>query len=215
MAQNRQGDVDANTFNALYNNNPNAVLLDVRSEQEFAGGHIKGAENYNYNAPDFSNRIQMLDKSKTYFVYCLSGSRSASAITMLRTNGIIRVYQLKGGLLAWQHEGLPLEGVPSQENALNDHIYDSLINVSDYVMIDFYAPWCGPCKKIEPVVNEIAERYRGKVAVFRVNIDYNKEMTQKLGVLEIPLIKIYKKGKIINNYIGVIGKEELESNFRK
>lgn len=79
----------------------NTVLLDVRTPEEYSGGHIPNAVNINFNAPDFSAQIEKLDKSKTYLVYCRSGARSGRAATSMSEMGFQTIYTLKGGILGW------------------------------------------------------------------------------------------------------------------
>lgn len=81
----------------------NAVLIDVRSPGEFAGEKIKGAKNINVSAADFSKKIATLDKSKTYFVYCRSGARSAMACSSMATAGL-QVVNLSGGIMRWPYK---------------------------------------------------------------------------------------------------------------
>ena len=86
----------------------NAVILDVRSEGEFQGGHLAKALNMNYNAPNFADNMSRLDKNKTYFVYCAAGVRSARAAALMRDAGFKNVLEMKGGLNDWQAAGLPV-----------------------------------------------------------------------------------------------------------
>ena len=80
-----------------------AVIIDVRSEEEFESGHIPDAELINIqNPPLFMERIGALDPSKTYFVYCRSGARSAQACMLMQQQGIPSVYNLLGGILDWE-----------------------------------------------------------------------------------------------------------------
>ncbi len=213
QSQQSSQSLNAVAFQEKLNSTNNPVVLDVRTEQEFAGGYIAKAVNIDVNNADFKSRVSTLDKSKTYFVYCLAGGRSASAANYMRANGFTKVFDLKGGLLSWQAQNFPIESYKpaTEEMQLSD--YENLIKENQIVLIDFYAPWCGPCKKLEPIMTEISKEYEGKVKVVRINTDNNRELSIKLGVEEIPLIKIYKDGKIINNYIGLISKEELTKNF--
>ena len=89
--------------------NADFVILDVRTSQEFAGGHISGAVNLNFNAPDFRSQISALDKSRTYLVYCQSGNRSRKGCNQLLQNGHTDpLAELAGGIPAWQQAGRPL-----------------------------------------------------------------------------------------------------------
>lgn len=88
--------------------NTNFVILDVRTPQEFQSGHIKGAINIDFYAPDFPQKLDKLDKGKVYVVYCRSGNRSAKTVALMKTQGFQTVYEIRGGVKAWQARGLPL-----------------------------------------------------------------------------------------------------------
>lgn len=180
------------------------IIIDVRTPEEFYGGYIKGAENIDYNDVHFAKHTSQLDKSKTYFVYCLSGGRSAQAAGMMRKNGFSKVYELKGGMMAWRNADMAIQ---HQENViLADKIsrasYDSLVKSNQTVLIDFYAPWCGPCKKMQPLLDELTSQYAGKALIFSINIDENKKLSRELGIDEIPFFKLYKGGVEKGNFIG-------------
>ena len=84
---------------------PNAVILDVRTDAEYNSGHLKDAVLINLHAPDFSERIRNLDKSKTYYVYCQSGGRSTSAVRKMRAEGIAEAYNIRGGIYQLARHG--------------------------------------------------------------------------------------------------------------
>ncbi len=86
---------------------PNFVILDVRTPQEFAQGHIAGAINIDFYAPDFRQQLDRLDRDKVYMVYCRSGNRSGQTISLMRAMGFRHVYEIRGGLRAWVAAGLP------------------------------------------------------------------------------------------------------------
>lgn len=98
-------DINAQTFAAKINGE-NVVLLDVRTPQEFATGHIPNATNLNYNDPNFAQNVNALDKSKTYLVYCKSGVRSGNAANLMQSSGFNTIYTLQGGIMGWSE---PLE----------------------------------------------------------------------------------------------------------
>lgn len=84
------------------------TLIDVRTPDEFAEGHIAGAKNYDWNGEHFEHQVMGLDKSKPVLVYCLKGGRSASAASRLRSMGFKEVYELEGGTTNWTAAKLPL-----------------------------------------------------------------------------------------------------------
>jgi len=85
-----------------------AVILDVRSAEEFQSGMIANAVNVDFNNPEFTAIIDSQDKEKPYFVYCAKGGRSSKAADLMQDLGFKNVYHLEGGLTAWKNAGLPL-----------------------------------------------------------------------------------------------------------
>jgi rhodanese-related sulfurtransferase len=84
-------------------------VIDVRTPEEFASGHIKGAVNINVQASDFQTQISRLDKSKPTFVYCRAGRRSATAAEIMQQAGFTSIFDLDGGILSWEASNLPEE----------------------------------------------------------------------------------------------------------
>ena len=90
--------------------NPGAVLLDIRTPEEFAGPRIEGAINIDFYAPDFADRVGALDPDAAYVVYCRSGNRSSQARGVFEALGFADVSDVRGGIVSWHEVGLPLEG---------------------------------------------------------------------------------------------------------
>lgn len=86
----------------------NVVVLDVRTPAEYKAGHLKGAVNVDYNAPDFEQQLARLDKAKPYLVHCAVGGRSTKSLPVLQKLGFKNVRHLDGGMQAWQQAGLPM-----------------------------------------------------------------------------------------------------------
>lgn len=84
------------------------IILDVRTPEEFAEGHLTGAMNMNALAPDFAARLAALDRGKAYLVYCRSGNRSTKAVQAMERLGFRSVSHMVEGILGWQKKGLPL-----------------------------------------------------------------------------------------------------------
>jgi thioredoxin 1 len=197
------------------------VLLDVRSLDEFSRGYLTGAVNIDYNSEAFESDIMKLDKLKPYVVYCLSGGRSSDAAAYMRSNGFKKVLELKGGVMAWEKAGLTLSFEPLVEitkqslHAMDMNAFEKLMKQDKTVLIDFYAPWCGPCRKMEPALASVTEKFRGKATIVRINIDENKALARQLGVDEIPYLMLYKNGEKKGNFIGAMDEKGLISILEK
>ncbi len=98
----------AHTLIQQHKDDPNFVILDVRTPQEFQSGHIQGAINIDFYAPDFPQQLDKLDKSKVYVLYCRSGNRSSKTVPLMKKLGFQTVYEIQGGIKAWSARGLPL-----------------------------------------------------------------------------------------------------------
>lgn len=204
------------TFSEKLKAEPGAVLLDVRTPGEYAEGYISNATNIDFNNESFKDKIATLDKSKTYFVYCLGGGRSASAAEYMRNNGFGKVYDLKGGIMAWKRNKLPLaNAAEGAADKFTMEQFQQLASSDSIVLIDFYAPWCAPCKQMEPMLTELTETYKGKVKIVRFNIDENKKLAGALQVEEIPVFKMYRNGKETWMHKGIISREDLIAVLNK
>jgi len=84
-----------------------------------------------------------------------------------------------------------------------------VLSSSQLVLVDFWAAWCGPCRMIAPVVEELADEYAGKVTIGKLNVDEQGEIAQKYGVMSIPTLLLIKNGKIADTIVGFRGKSDL------
>ena len=99
---------------------------------------------------------------------------------------------------------------------LTDGAFDETINGSDTpVLVDFWAEWCGPCKMIAPVLDELAETYDGKLKVVKLNVDENRASAMKYHVRSIPMLLLFKDGQIQATQIGAVGKGQLTQMIDK
>lgn len=79
------------------------------------------------------------------------------------------------------------------------------------VLIDFYANWCGPCKMMSPIIDEIAEELKENVTVGKVNVDENQDLAMEYGIMSIPTLVILKNGETVKTFVGVTDKETIKS----
>ena len=97
-----------------------------------------------------------------------------------------------------------------------DATFDAEVLKSDLpVLVDFWAPWCGPCRIIAPVVDEIAETYKGKLKVVKMNVDENGQAPQTYGVMAIPTLILFKGGQLAEKVVGVLPKAKLTELISK
>ena len=99
----------------------------------------------------------------------------------------------------------------SEINLNNQNFEEEVLKSELPVLVDFYATWCGPCKMIAPVISKIAEEYKGKVKVGKVNVDEENELAIKYQIQNIPTLILFKNGKPVNTLIGLNSKSEIEN----
>jgi thioredoxin 1 len=102
------------------------------------------------------------------------------------------------------------------EVILSEKIFDSEVLKSELpVLVDFWAVWCGPCKVLSPIVDELAKEYEGKLKVGKVNVDENNSLAIKYNVMSIPTLKFFKGGRLVGELIGAAPKATVEAELKK
>lgn len=91
----------------------------------------------------------------------------------------------------------------------SENFEEEVLNSKNTVLVDFYADWCGPCKMMSPIMDEIAEELGENVKVGKINVDNNQELAIQYDVMSIPTIMIFNKGNIVKTFIGVTDKNEI------
>ena len=99
--------------------------------------------------------------------------------------------------------------------ATDNNFEDEVLKSAKPVLIDFWAPWCGPCKAIGPIVEELAGQLKDSVKVMKLNVDENQKTAVNFGVRSIPTLILFKGGKVADTLVGLVPKEKLEAFVKK
>lgn len=202
--------VDANTFEQKINAG-GVQVLDVRTAGEFSGSHLKNVMLADWtNKAQFEERIKYLDKNKTLLVYCAAGGRSGQAAVWLKEQGFKEVVNLQGGITAWNASGKPVVREGGAEE-LSTAAFNATIASSGIVLVDIGAAWCPPCKKMEPILDELSKTLQGKYTLLKVDGGNDVTVMKEIGATVLPTFMVYKNGKLSWKKEGIATLEELKS----
>ena len=204
--------LDAKAFSEKIAATPNPQILDVRTAAEFSADHIDRALNVDWLGNDFDKGTEKIDKTKPVFVYCKSGVRSQSAATKLAELGFTNIYLLQGGILKWDAAGLSkptnkVVGMTATE-------YAQLVNSDKKVLINFYAEWCAPCKKMAPYIKTMQTEYADNVTIIRLDADKNKSLMTEMKISELPTLLLYDKNEIKWRQSGFVSEDDLRKQIQ-
>jgi thioredoxin 1 len=93
---------------------------------------------------------------------------------------------------------------------LDDSNFAQTINKYPLLLVDFWAPWCGPCRMMSPIIDQVGKEYIGKLVVGKVNVDENPNISGQFGISSIPTLILFKRGQVVNNIIGSVSKSRID-----
>ena len=104
----------------------------------------------------------------------------------------------------------------SKVSEVSDDMFETeVLKSSTPVLVDFWAPWCGPCKTIAPVIEQLADEFQGRLKVVKINVDDNKEAAMRYNVRGIPNLMLFKNGDAVDQIVGAVAKQELVNAINK
>lgn len=207
--------LSAEEFQQKLASTADAQLVDVRTPQEFQGGHIANAMNININGSDFETKIAMLDKNKPVMVYCLAGGRSSSAASYMSKQGFKTIYELQGGVNKWNAAGKPLEGANPNAKGMSMEEFRAKLSGDKPVLVDVSAKWCAPCRVMAPMLDSLAKEMSATMVFVNIDADANKDLLKQLKVEELPTFFLYRQGNVVWTKTGLSSKQELIAKIQE
>jgi thioredoxin 1 len=98
---------------------------------------------------------------------------------------------------------------------LTDQTFDPFVKGNKVVLVDYWAPWCGPCRRVSPIVEELAKENAGKVAFAKLNTDENPMTAGKFGIMSIPTLQVWKDGKVVDQMVGAYPKQNISEMLKR
>ncbi len=96
-----------------------------------------------------------------------------------------------------------------------DGYQENVLNASGAVLVDFWAPWCGPCRMLSKILDELAEEYKGRLQIVKVNVDDNSELAEQHGIMGIPTLKLYQNGQELEIMTGSLPRQTLADKLQE
>lgn len=209
-------DLDAAQFKVIVAQEP-GILLDVRTLREYRQGYLAGAEVLNYYERGFRERLLLLPKDRPVYLYCNTGYRSGRAARILTSAGYTKVYNMRHGIMEWNIHDFPVEYDPNAEkdteNLVNKDEFDRLVNNEPLLFVDFYAPWCAPCREMMPMIDELLPAYHNDIHLLKVNVDASRKLAKEMKLKGVPYLVLYRNGETVFEHFGKLEAHELRAVF--
>jgi len=113
----------------------------------------------------------------------------------------------------YMNGGKKMENMPNTPVKITDADFDEAVKKYDTIVVDCWAPWCGPCRMVGPVIEELAKEMQGKIVFGKLNVDENPATSTKHQIMSIPTMLVFKNGNLVDRLIGALPKEELQKKL--
>jgi thioredoxin len=196
---------------------PGALLLDIRTQQEINKGYLEGAVFMDFYDSTFKQQLGNLDKEKPVFIYCAIGGRSWDAAKMMGEMGFKEVYDLKGGIIVWKiknYDVVKLKNDSARQGITKTEFENQLAD-KGLSFVDFYAPWCAPCKIMVPALERMEKEMKDTVNIVKINADENLQLMKDYGLKALPYILVMRGNKILFRQEGFMSEEDMKAVIRK
>lgn len=189
------------------------IVLDVRTNKERANGFLANSTHIDFYDEAFLDKLNLLDKTKPIYIYCMVGGRSSKAANKILKAGFNEVYNLNGGFLKWSNNNLLIE-IPEKTNEVTTQQYnksflDSTINSNSNLLLYVSTKWCAPCKKMNPVIDSLSKNYIKELKVLKLDLDQNVFLNEVYDIQSIPFFVLYKNNQQVWLKNGIIAYGEL------
>ena len=190
------------------------LILDVRTAEEFNSGCIKDATNIDFYSNDFIDKLNLIKKDIPIYIYCRSGGRSSAAAIKMEKLGFSKVYNLVGGIKAWElskyslSETKKVKSKKRRAPIFSISKISQILNNNTIVLLEFSTDWCLPCKKMKPLIQEIKNE-NPNIKCIVIDADRNKELVANYQIQSVPTFIIFKNNIEIFRNNGIISKTEL------
>ena len=204
-------------FRKKLGNSTDALLLDVRTPEETAKGYLKGAVFMDFYDSSFKEQVSTIDREKPVFVYCAIGGRSWDVAKIMQEMGFKNVYDLKGGIIVWKiknYDYIKLKN-DSARQGMNKVEFEKMIVNRPLTFVDFYAPWCGPCKIMVPALDAIEKEMKDSVLMIKINADENLQLMKDYGLKALPYVMVLQGTKVLFRHEGFMSAEDMKKTIRK
>ncbi len=204
-------------FRKKLDHSAEALLLDVRTPDEIAKGYLKNAVFMDFYDSSFKQQVATIDRDKPVFVYCAIGGRSWDAAKIMHELGFKNVYDLKGGIIVWKIKNYPFIKlkIDSARQGMNKIEFEKMIANRPLTVVDFYAPWCAPCKIMVPALEKIEQEMKDTVLIVKINADENLQLMKDYGLKALPFFMVLEGTKILFRQEGFMSEEEMRNVIRK